>query len=89
MRLTYDRRVFASRLSKLRDERGLSQEELGARIGVNKATISKYEANINPPKLGHALALADVLHVSFLYSMRYFWFMWRGFMPSHEYEGNK
>jgi len=59
--------LFASRLLNIRTERGLSQDELADMIGVNKATISKYENRINPPKLTHALALADALHISFMY----------------------
>lgn len=59
--------VFAERLRIARKERGLSQQALGEKIGVSKATISKYENCINPPKIVHAKSLADVLNISFNY----------------------
>lgn len=65
--MKYKNMIFAERLKTLRKERGLSQQLLGEKIGVSKATISKYENCINPPKLAHAKALADVLSVSFNY----------------------
>ena len=34
---------FNEKLIKLRKERGLSQEELGAAVGVSRQTISKWE----------------------------------------------
>ena len=60
-------RIFSNRLKEMRLERGLSQQVLGDAIGVSKATISKYESGIHPPKLEHARALADTLNVSFNY----------------------
>lgn len=65
--MKYKNMIFAERLKTLRKERGLSQQLLGEKIGVSKATISKYENCINPPKLAHAKALADALNVSFDY----------------------
>lgn len=65
--MKYKNMIFAERLKTLRKERGLSQQLLGEKIGVSKATISKYENCINPPKLAHAKALADALSVSFNY----------------------
>jgi transcriptional regulator with XRE-family HTH domain len=65
--MKYSSDVFAERLKQMRKERGLSQQALGEKIGVTKATISKYENQINPPKLVHAKALADALSISFNY----------------------
>jgi transcriptional regulator with XRE-family HTH domain len=65
--MEYSSDVFAERLKQMRKERGLSQQALGDKIGVTKATISKYENRVNPPKLVHAKALADALSVSFNY----------------------
>jgi len=65
--MKYNSAIFAERLKQVRKERGLSQQALGEMIGVTKATISKYENQINPPKLAYAKALADALNVSFSY----------------------
>ncbi|KUG04359.1 hypothetical protein ASZ90_018230 [hydrocarbon metagenome] len=35
--------------------------------GLSKATISKYEAASHPPKLIHAIAIAEALNVGFSY----------------------
>lgn len=61
------REVFAQRLRYIREERGLSQEDVGRLAGLSKATISKYEAASHPPKLVHAVAIADALGVGFSY----------------------
>ncbi|MGI6435501.1 MAG: helix-turn-helix domain-containing protein [Syntrophomonadaceae bacterium] len=61
------REVFAQRLKEIREERGLSQEDVGRMAGLSKATISKYEAACHPPKLIHAVAIAEALNVDFSY----------------------
>jgi len=61
------RQIFSDRLKKTRIERGLSQQSLADAIGVSKATISKYESAIHPPKLEHARDLASALNISFNY----------------------
>ncbi len=55
---------FGSRLATLRQQRGLSQEELAAHIGVSRRVIAYYEAE--SPQLPGALlvALAQALQVS-------------------------
>ncbi|MGI6434445.1 MAG: helix-turn-helix domain-containing protein [Syntrophomonadaceae bacterium] len=61
------REMFAQRLKEIREERGLSQEDVGRMAGLSKATISKYEAASHPPKLIHAAAIAEALNVGFSY----------------------
>ncbi len=61
------REVFAQRLKEIREERGLSQEDVGRMAGLSKATISKYESASHPPKLIHATAIAEALNVGFSY----------------------
>lgn len=63
--------IFADRLKNVRDERGFTQKELGSKVGLTKATISKYENKINPPKLHHAHCLAKALNVSFNWLIGY------------------
>ncbi len=40
-----------SPLKRLREEAGLSQQELGSRIGVGLATISRWERGVSLPML--------------------------------------
>lgn len=51
-------------LTRIREERGLTQKELGRLIGVAEATISNYENGKREPKLDKLVALADALNVS-------------------------
>jgi len=57
--------TFATRLSEIRERRGLSQEELGERAGgIDKRVISRYETGKTTPSIESACALADALEVS-------------------------
>ena len=56
--------MFSEMLLKLRRERGMSQEELGALIGVSRQAVSKWETGEAMPDLHKLLALSDVLQVS-------------------------
>lgn len=53
------------KIKQLRRERGLTQEELGNLIGVQKAAINKYETGIVVNlKQSTILSIAEALHVS-------------------------
>lgn len=52
------------RLSRLRRERGISQTELGTRIGVDQRMMSCYETNRARIPAETLLRIADVLKVS-------------------------
>ena len=52
---------FNEKLIKLRKERGLSQEELGAAVGVSRQTISKWEQGLSVPDSDMLIALSDAL----------------------------
>ena len=53
------------KIKQLRKERGMTQEELGNLIGVQKAAINKYETGVVVNlKQATIAALADALHVS-------------------------
>lgn len=59
---------FSIRLKELRDERGLTQEELSAKTGVSFPTISRYEkGHRDEPKLSILKALANFFNVSIDY----------------------
>lgn len=51
-------------IRKYRKLRGLTQKELGFRIGVKHNTISGYESGTNEPEQNILFAIADVLGVS-------------------------
>ena len=44
-----DYKISAERIRKLREDRGLSQEQLGKIIGVDRTTIVKYETGASRP----------------------------------------
>lgn len=52
---------IGQRLKSLREINGLTQEELGKAIGVNKATVNRYETGVIDIKRTIAIKLAEVL----------------------------
>jgi transcriptional regulator with XRE-family HTH domain len=56
--------VFAENLRRLRKQAGLSQEELGARAGIQMADISRYEGGGRDPRVTTVARLATALDVS-------------------------
>jgi transcriptional regulator with XRE-family HTH domain len=57
---------FANRLSDLRKEAGLTQQQLAERAGIHKLTVAKLEQGIREPTWATVLALADSLGVNCL-----------------------
>jgi len=55
---------FAGRLKKLRNEKGLSQAELGDLIGLHSNHVSRYERGESKPTAKSLKAIAEVLKVS-------------------------
>lgn len=55
---------FGKRLRCLRKERGLTQDDIAAAIGVSRQIISRWERNEAVPKAGNLTALADTLGIS-------------------------
>jgi len=51
--------VFAERLTELRKNRQLTQEQLSGQIGLSRATIAYYEASAKNPKLDTIYKIAD------------------------------
>ncbi len=56
--------TFGKRLKELREEKKLTQEELGKLLNLSKANISKYEAESIQPNLESIEFLADFFNVS-------------------------
>ncbi|TXI12319.1 MAG: XRE family transcriptional regulator [Rhizobium sp.] len=59
-----DRDTFARNLTRLRNERGLSQEELASRVGLHRTMITGYECRKHSPKWKNVVRIAAVLGVT-------------------------
>lgn len=57
-------KYVGSQIRKFRKAKGMTQKELGFRIGVKHNTISAYESGTNEPEQNILFAIADVLGVS-------------------------
>lgn len=58
------KRFRGERLRDAREKRGLSQEELAARIGAAQTQITRYEKNNSQPSQAVLIRLAETLEVS-------------------------
>lgn len=52
------------KIKLLRKENGLTQLELGDKLGLSKANISKYESNVHEPSIETLNKLSDLFNVS-------------------------
>ncbi len=59
--------LFSKRLKEVRKRAGLTQQQLGALIGVTKVSVCCYEKGTRTPTLDTLLDLANVLNVEFTY----------------------
>lgn len=57
-------KTLGSRIINLRETHNLKQQDLARKIGVTKATMSKYENNINIPNADILKLLAETLDTS-------------------------
>jgi transcriptional regulator with XRE-family HTH domain len=57
-------KAFRLNLRSLRDLRGMTQSEMGARAGIAPASISHFETGQRAPSLDTLIKLADALRVS-------------------------
>jgi len=63
----FDRKIFAVRLRELRTSRNISQEELGAVLGVSKPAISDIERERRTTTVERLVELANYFDVSIDY----------------------
>ena len=56
--------VFGELMAELRQDRGLTQKELGKILSVSTGTISNYENGVHYPDLEKLVQLADYFQVS-------------------------
>jgi len=52
------------KLKELRKKQGMTQTELGSKIGVTKSTVSMYESGTHEPDIGTLKKIAEILGVS-------------------------
>lgn len=55
--------TFGQNLKQLREELGISQRELGERLGIRQQTIAQYEKATEQPKLKTIRRLAEALDI--------------------------
>lgn len=55
---------FSDNLKLIRKQRGLTQQELGAKLNLSKAVISKYENGIGFPTLDVLMQFAEYFNVT-------------------------
>jgi len=55
---------FNEKLQNLRKEKGLSQEDLGEKLGVTRQTVSKWELGSTSPKLDDLKKISELFNVS-------------------------
>lgn len=56
--------AFSDRLKKLREEKKLTQTELGKRSGIHNVNLSRYERGLQQPTADALRKLAEALEVS-------------------------
>jgi XRE family transcriptional regulator, regulator of sulfur utilization len=54
----------AERVTQLRQERGMSQEALGAKARINRVTVARLEAALHPPNIETLDRIARALGVT-------------------------
>jgi len=59
-----DMSVFSRRLKELREEKGLTQEQLGEMLKISRKTISSYESGKAQPPMDTLHKLAKILNTS-------------------------
>ncbi|WMJ81994.1 helix-turn-helix transcriptional regulator [Clostridium sp. MB40-C1] len=59
--------MLGDRLKELREEKQLTQEELGKLLNVSRQTVSGYESEDNEPSIQNLIKLADIFNVSLDY----------------------
>lgn len=56
---------FGIKIKELRQQRDMSQMDVGAALGIDRENIRKYEKGIQEPRLSTVVKFAAVFNVSF------------------------
>ncbi|AJE12370.1 XRE family transcriptional regulator [Clostridium botulinum] len=59
--------MFGDRLRELREEKQLTQEELGKLLNVSRQAVSSYEKGENEPTIDALVKIANIFNVSLDY----------------------
>ena len=62
--------MIAEKIMKLRKAQGWSQEELAARLGVSRQSVSKWESMASMPDLDKILKMSELFGVSTDYLLK-------------------
>ena len=65
-----DRLAFADRITKLRVNKGLSQQQLAQQLGVKRSVVSYYESGDRLPSLDVLMEMSRVFNVGTDYLLR-------------------
>ena len=55
---------FGEKLIRLRRKNGMSQEQLAAKIGITRQSVSKWESGSTLPELAKLIAISELFDVS-------------------------
>lgn len=56
-------RLFSKNLKFMRQQRGMSQQELADRLKIDRSTVSRWENDEMDVTVGNAIQVADVLNI--------------------------
>ncbi len=56
---------LGERIKELRNERGISQMQLGKAVGVSQKAVDYWERNVNEPKASYVIALVRFFDTTF------------------------
>ena len=56
--------TFGQRFTKLRKEKGLTQEDIANRVNISAQAVSKWENDISMPDITVLILLADIFDIS-------------------------
>lgn len=59
-----DKNIIGLKISELRHKQQMTQEELAAKVGVSKQTISNWETGLKTPRMGAIQKIAELFHVT-------------------------
>ena len=62
--------IFVSRLKKVRDELGISQEQLAEKLNISRQAVAKWEAGTAMPDIVNLIEISNIFQVSLDYLLK-------------------
>ena len=62
--------ILAEKITRLRKQKGWSQEELASRLNISRQSVSKWESTASIPDLDKIIKLSEVFDVSTDYLLK-------------------